>query len=285
MELPDLGKNCSVCNRNDYLPFKCSYCDKIVCIDHKTNHGAECPLNSPKFQADNHQVPLDFQSLKKACDFCHKITLKLELVECPQCGGSHCLYHRHQVQHGCKQLQESQANSKLEAELKANIKHEALEKLRLSTKSSPIQHETSLPTFVDPKKRDLARRIRLMKIKQSAKGPPNVLQEDKIYFEIRFLNEPKSTLSNEVKNNTSIRIFATPKHTLGRMIDWSADELGLKNNNHIVDADQLVFKKKSDNGSEGLIKLDTQKCFGDYLDNKLLQDGDEIILTYEVESK
>lgn len=278
MELPHLGQQCEVCRRNDYLPFKCTHCDKIVCVDHRNDHGLECSLNKAHYEVT--PDVLDSASIKQACDYCRKITLKLELVECQHCKEQHCLYHRHQVQHDCKQLEKDQIIIKKEIEDRSERQREALNKLKEITKLRPYA-PTNPPKSIqpiDPKKQELARRVRVMKIKQFARGPPNILQEDKIYFEVRFAHEPQSPLSDPAKHNTSVKIFTTLKHTLGRMIDWSSDELRLINKNHLQETSQLIFQKRTDSGD--LITLDSQKCFSFYLNNTQLLNGDEIIITY-----
>lgn len=281
MELPHIGQHCEICKRNDYLPFKCTHCDKIVCVDHKTDHGPECLLDKSHFEATAETLDsANTRGIKQACDYCRKITLKLELVECPHCKYHHCLYHRHQIQHDCRQLEKDQDAVKKEIEERSERQREALNRLKEITKpktgtsNNPPKNAQS----TDPKKQELARKVRLMRIKQFARGPPNILQEDKIYFEVKFIHEPQSPLSDPSKHNNSVKTFTTLKHTLGRMIDWSADELHLINKNHLHETSQLIFQKQTE--SEGLITLDSQKCFSFYLNNAQLLNGDEIRITY-----
>lgn len=281
MELPHIGLVCVICRRNDYLPFKCSHCDKTVCIDHKSNHGSDCPLNKTNFEYDLHGVEQN-SGLKQSCDYCRKITLKLELVECAYCKKLHCLYHRHQVQHDCRQLEDSKETYKKIVEERSERQKNALERLKESCKSttaSSLTHKPCPP--LDPKKQELAKRIRIMKIKQFARGPPNILTEDRYYFQIKFNHQPNSPISDITKDGKVIKIYTTLKHTIGRMIDWSADELNIKNKNHIQEANQLVFTKQF-NDNESLV-LDSQKTFAFYLDEGKLENGDEINLTYNVE--
>lgn len=277
MELPHIGQNCIVCNRNDYLPFKCK-CDKIICIDHRSNHG--CPLNRTNTSSDETKGYFA-ESLKKSCDFCRLITLKVELVECQECRGNHCLYHRHQEQHNCPKLTERKEVNKIEAEERSIRQKNALDKLKDSIKANQIKQSFYIkPVITDnPKKIELAKQIRLMRIKQSARGPPNILQDDKIYFEIKFMHESQSPISDAKKHDKIIKIFTSNKHTIGRMIDWSSDELGVANKNHIMGASQLVFKKQDKSGE--LLRLDSQFTFLHYLSNGILENGDEIVLTYE----
>lgn len=286
MELPHLGKNCSICNRNDYLPFKCSHCDKIVCIDHKFDHGPQCPLQQTPSSTtlniiEDNKVPSDLQG---ACGFCHKITLRLELTQCECCNINHCLHHRHQVQHDCPKLRELELIRKKDCDEVKKKQSDALDKLKTKLKHHELSSTTSVnkTTFssqivIDPKKLALNRRVRIMKIKQFAKGPPNINIEDRIYLEVRFIHEQKAALSNPSKDNYITKIFTSPKHTLGRLIDWSAQEINLTNKNHTLNCDQLEFQLPT---TDGNVKLDSQAKFSRYIDTGELASGDEIILTY-----
>lgn len=277
MELPHIGQTCFICRRNDYLPFECNHCHKIVCIDHRNNHGNDCPLNATHFDSEAQSTSSNINDLKKKCDYCHKITLKLELTSCDGCHSEFCLYHRHQAQHDCSQLVEGQATKKREKDEKYLRQKMALDRLKEKvqpTHNSPVKPQTSLR----PKNQALARRVRLMTIKQFAKGPPNILVEDRIYFEVKFLHNEDCKLSDKSKDGSSIRIFTSPKHTIGRMIDWAAEELKVVNKNHIIGASQLVFQVRDDSGS--ITSIDSQKPFSEFLDSSQIVNGDEIILAY-----
>lgn len=280
MELPHVGQNCMICNRNDYLPFKCSHCDKIVCIDHKTNHGTDCSLQATTFDGapqDGHKV----ESIKQKCDFCKKITLKLELTECQLCESFNCLYHRHQFQHSCPKLVELSLQRKIDEDRKQERQKEALNKLnKIVRPTIPSTEGNPIPKPTDPKKRALANRVRVMKLRQSAKGPPNILDQDKIFFEVKFVHKPEVEISNSQKDGQISRIFTTVKHTIGRMVDWSAEELGLVNKNHIAGAHQLAFEKILESGE--ILIIDSQSTFQSYLDDKKLENGDELIISYSL---
>jgi hypothetical protein len=283
MELPHIGATCVVCNRNDYLPFKCQHCTKIVCIDHKEDHGADCPLSRTSFDA---KIDLKSpESIRQACDFCKKITLQLELSKCPHCHGKHCLYHRHQVQHTCAKLAEETETRKLEEAAKIQKQQEALSKLKAKQTVNPAREapklDHSVQTRLDPKKLALARRVNVMRIKQSARGPPNVLDQDKLFFEVEFIHNPESKLSNESKHGKKLNIYATKTHTVGRLVDFSSHELDITNKNQLHDSDQLVFQLKE---HSNCTVLDSQATFQHYLDSGLLDSGDKLLMTHHKSS-
>ena len=244
-------------------------------------------MNKSHFELDK-SAPTG-ESLRQACDFCRKITLKLELTKCDHCPGNHCLYHRHQVQHSCPKLADDARTRELEEEARRARRTEALDRLRetqrdLASKSqTPLtaQSQAQHAPLVDTKKQALARRVRIMKIRQSARGPPNILDSDKIYFEVKFVHEPKSSLSFESRHGKIVNIYTTSKHTVGRMIDWSADQLDVTNKNHIEGNDQLIFRKQAMDG-QSHVDLDSQVAFEKYIDSAVLQSGDELHLTYLV---
>lgn len=268
-----------ICNRNDYLPFKCSYCDMIVCVDHRMNHGNHCSLNELSF--DKPDSIASYESLKSACDYCKRKTLTLELVQCHDCSSKHCLYHRHQAQHECKVFNDIQKASKAEDEARIAKQKEALAHLKSNlAPSNSASSNLALKTIpLDPKKAQLARRLRVMRIKQSARGPPNVMEVDKVFFEVRFKNNLKSSIPN-TNSEKVLKVFTTKAHRVGRMVDWCADEFGVINKNHLDGEDQLILKKELDFGKQ--LALDSQKDFSYYLQDKQLENGDDLILTYAV---
>lgn len=278
MELPDIGQVCVICRRNDYLPFKCSHCEKIVCIDHRADHGPDCPLEKSTFLADLNNPAT---SLRAACDFCRKITLELELSKCDKCNSRHCLHHRHYVQHNCTKHEDDISRAKREAEDKVKRQQEAVNLVKDTYKPKPSHPVTVKPALpLDPKKRELAKRLRIMRLKQFAKGPPNILDADRIYFEVKFAHEPKSSISSESKHGRSVKIYTRKDYTVGRMVDWCAAELDVPNKNNLVGADELVFQKPSETGDDNLLTLSNNSSFDENIQAKSVDNGDELTLTY-----
>ncbi|OTF74448.1 hypothetical protein BLA29_003679 [Euroglyphus maynei] len=133
MEFPDLGKHCALkeCNRLDFLPIKCSSCEKIYCSEHYMFQAHHCESNRivdhqvPICPMCNRPVPLKFgesldvkvgEHIDRNCDGQLNTKRKVyknrcsvdgcrqkELIklECDQCGLNHCLRHRHPADHDC----------------------------------------------------------------------------------------------------------------------------------------------------------------------------------------
>jgi len=130
MEL-DIGKHCEVveCKQIDFLPFVCSGCKKITCLEHRTYDSHKCPnANHKDKQIDT--CPLCEQpiSIKKGEDInliverhilagCKSDTKERqknsrcssrgcknhELIpfKCKQCNKNFCVSHRNQLDHRC----------------------------------------------------------------------------------------------------------------------------------------------------------------------------------------
>jgi len=151
--------------------------------------------------------------------------------------------------------------------------------LKCDKKIECVSSQTEKPETVDPKKQALARRVAVMKLKGTARGPPNILDQDKLYFLARFVHQSTSAISNEKKNDSKVAFFCIPKHTVGRMIDWVATELDIANKNHIDGCDELVFQH-----ADSRLELDNRSSFQKYLDNGSLASGDQLLITYKCPS-
>lgn len=134
MELPDLGKHCTVssCNKLDFLPIKCDACSQIFCEEHyqyavhdcsnaykKNNQVPVCPLcnipipvkrgNAPDIAVGAH-IDNDCQSDPAKNNrkvFTNKCSLKgckakeVIPIVCSECTYNYCLKHRHPTDHSC----------------------------------------------------------------------------------------------------------------------------------------------------------------------------------------
>ncbi|PWA02524.1 hypothetical protein BB558_001373 [Smittium angustum] len=138
MELPHVGEHCSNkdCNRLDFLPYKCEYCNKKFCENHwKANdHSCEnqhkildfriptCPIcnlpvpinrgEDPNYKVENHirmgcsKIP--GKSGKNPgqkgaqCGFDGCKPKGMVFTVCSSCGNKYCLKHRHEADHNCK---------------------------------------------------------------------------------------------------------------------------------------------------------------------------------------
>ncbi|XP_067053825.1 AN1-type zinc finger protein 2B-like isoform X1 [Acropora muricata] len=135
-DLLSLGTHCSLaeCKRLDFLPFHCSHCSQVFCLDHRTPashkcsqlgsndvHVPVCPIcnhiiKKSKNEDINSQVERHILSGCKSLVVAkpkksNKCSLKtcrqhgLMPFVCPECNKNHCVRHRHAEDHFCSALQ------------------------------------------------------------------------------------------------------------------------------------------------------------------------------------
>ena len=98
MEFCDLGKHCSFCQRQDFLPLQCHHCNLYVCKDHKSPEKHECQKISPTIKA---------KSIKTKNVKCKKCRRRVKYkISCSLCGNIYCETHRLLEYHNCKKIKE-----------------------------------------------------------------------------------------------------------------------------------------------------------------------------------
>jgi predicted nucleic acid binding AN1-type Zn finger protein len=126
MEFYDLGKNCSVCNKRDFLPFQCDLCGKTLCLDHRDYVSHDCPKYTS--QKPTIQCPLCQQNIlvgqdanlaverhiqrgcpkeiktKKVCSL--KGCDEFAMIDCKDCRSTFCLKHRADIDHNCPKMKQ-----------------------------------------------------------------------------------------------------------------------------------------------------------------------------------
>ena len=93
MEFPDLGKHCAKCKFLDFLPFKCSTCNKYYCLDHRTKSSHGCPEDKQNIVKKPVKINSKPCSVKKC-----KNKMIIPCV-CPECNKDFCIAHRHHTTH------------------------------------------------------------------------------------------------------------------------------------------------------------------------------------------
>lgn len=273
MELPHIGATCEICNRTDFLPFRCAFCNKMVCTEHKNNHGSDCPIElTSNADVDDSKKPASKLIPRSLCQFCKQSTPELALVECLVCHGEYCLAHRHQ--HNCSSTKEQQdiaRLNRLEQDEKVKRNEEILNKLRMDGNTG-VKAQAYKNTS---KNQQLAKRIRIMKIKQSAKGPTNIPMTDRLHFHVDYEPIPTPSTDDRKLIVKQLNVFTSTNMSVGKLIDYIAAQLGLTNSNNIAQADQLVLRH-----TRSCTVLDSQKKFADLISDEMLEDGDDLIITY-----
>lgn len=168
MEFDYIGKHCSLstCNQKDFLPFKCDYCHRDFCLDHRSYacHGCDgalskdvtstdCPMCGKSIRFTKAQDPnvvweehylhgCTQQTQQKVSKKCAKSDCRVALgpsnsFTCSKCRQTVCISHRFSDDHNCaaalRQIRADAIQSKLGNQ----------QKLPTSTKSSKSSSSTS----------------------------------------------------------------------------------------------------------------------------------------------
>lgn len=146
------------------------------------------------------------------------------------------------------------------------------------------------------KKNDaLAQRVAAMKLKSTATGQASIPEEERLHFFISFVpNEPLSFDQME-KAFKDKPIFLCREWTIGRCVDWIANNFSLVNRNNEAKAAKLVFLKllpQEDSATESAVHCCTKSsstdqlhlCFSHELKElettKILANTDKLLVTY-----
>ncbi|XP_062841553.1 AN1-type zinc finger protein 1 isoform X2 [Trichomycterus rosablanca] len=212
----DMGKHCEIesCHQKDFLPFVCDSCSGVFCLEHRSRDAHSCPEVSVKREVSGAGVsttyPCTFQDCKGK---------ELLPVICQHCQKHFCLAHRHQDDHKCEKLETPKPRMVATQELVQKIvdsKKNALpSKGRKGAKNSAT-----------------AAKVALMKLKLHAAGDKGLPQTERTYLQV-FL--PKEA------NVSSQPMFFSSKWSVGKVVDFAAAQVSLKNNNNVLTAKKLCL--------------------------------------------
>lgn len=242
-EFPDLGDQCFLCHTLDFLPVVCDYCKKTFCKLHltATSHGCEGYV-----EKDNVLKECPEKHLHERCSFCNEqVKNPLELVVCAKCNVAHCLRHRHPESHECSGL-------KVE-----NHRSPAIQIVL------PVERPSMKVTGTKGAKNDaLAKKVQLMKLKQSAVGLPSIPQSERLYFSL------------SLENKETPAVYLSSQWSTGKCVDFVADKFGIKNNNNKPDLPKLVLITETDERLPFEVKLK------DLISQQLIETGQRLFLKY-----
>lgn len=233
-ELPHLGVNCSIddCNLLDFLPFTCLFCSSVFCINHRSPSSHKCP-NEPDTKLDS--LPEPAESLLHSCSFGTCPKGEVFPVLCPKCAKNFCLQHRHPPDHACEGLLRETALEESRAYQKQKEIESAIQDV------SKKQLPTSNPTPSKPqgrKSNETAMKVKLMKMKLKAVGPPGIPDSEKLFFTV---NLPKRHTKK-----AEIVVYLNKVWSVGKAIDWLTSMEQITNKNNIPSAEQIRLFWQSD---------------------------------------
>ena len=99
MDFDNLGAICHHCKRQDYLPIRCSLCNKMFCKDHSSfdNHNCKKFKDTNKIKNKKTRSSIYIES----CNLPNCKKKELIKFECRDCGLNFCINHRFYNDHNC----------------------------------------------------------------------------------------------------------------------------------------------------------------------------------------
>lgn len=249
-----IGQHCSLqnCNILDFLPITCQYCKNIFCKEHflPEKHFCvevqKCEIELPKINS--------VQRYECSVEGCAKA--ELAPVLCPMCQVMVCLGHRFQSDHGCIELK---APTRAMAETKAMVDQILNTQNSLQVKKKPLRSVKAQKT---------AAKVQLMKLKMKSVGDKGLPQQERVYF---LVTPPK------LYNKQSSGVWISEKWVIGRVIDFIADTLGVKNENNVSGKKKLKIFRSSDGKS---VCEDMSVQLSKLLSDEEIFNGDSVIFEY-----
>ena len=105
MEFDHIGKRCSICKKQDYLPFDCHCCDKIYCKEHYKEHRKTITFTKK----------ITTSKKNKQIVYCQKCFNRIELgffYSCSKCKKFMCIKCRLPEDHDCECLKKNKKKQK-----------------------------------------------------------------------------------------------------------------------------------------------------------------------------
>lgn len=244
-EFPELGEQCFHCQTLDFLPVVCDFCKETFCKHHLPTIVHDCKSYT---EADNIlTLECPEKNVYERCNFCRQqVKNRHEMVNCDKCNQLHCLHHRLAESHDCSVLKkENPPKTPFEVVL-------------------PVTRPSAKVTGIKGAKNDaLAKKVRLMKLKQSAVGLSSIPQSERIYFTLHISS-----------NTSSHGIFLSSQWSIGKCVDFVADKFGVKNNNNKNNMPKLMLS----NEDEQLLPFEAK--INELITQNLVENGQKLTLKY-----
>ena len=248
-QVQDLGTHCSFgqCGRLDFLPIKCDLCSLPFCREHSSYSGHQCANFVEKVVSPDEDKAPKAPLNPYKCSFENCTNREMLEVVCEFCRLNFCMKHRLQCDHKCaKKLEEDR------------MKEEALANRRVA----PKEFKFEMKQNVSDKNAALAAKVLLMKLKQSAQGPPGLTDDLKYFCYVEYLNEVIDTKAPNV-GVTKKPFFFSTKWPVGRCIEFVLDKLGASKSS----STKLRLFVEED------VYIDSSKLLGDFIKESSLPQG------------
>lgn len=199
----NIGMHCSIkdCNKLDFLPFECEGCSQVFCLEHKSRTVHDC--SNTNFESKTVVV----NKQKHTCSYQDCEANQLIPIVCSLCQKLYCLEHRLPEDHLCI------ANP---AASKPQAFHDGAQKIVLKQ------------NFRSSKSEKTAAKLILMKLKMKAVGPKNIIDNKRIYLSV-----------TNAMDNSQHAFFVSSQWTVGKTVDYLANQLQVTNDNHCAGNEKL----------------------------------------------
>lgn len=94
MEFSNVGKQCYLCNTQDFLPIQCPICNMWYCSAHSFYQAHGCKIKQKDYIKKKEKLV--------KCAVCRKKMKEYRLIKCKECNKKLCLDHRYKGLHVCK---------------------------------------------------------------------------------------------------------------------------------------------------------------------------------------
>lgn len=191
--------------------------------DHLSTEIHQCP---DFISSDRIIIETPEKQVHEKCNFCSQVVKnRLEMIKCDHCQSNFCLSHRHPEGHKCLSITTETKKTPSAFQLITSATSSS------SSSSTTIKSSSLTPKGPKGAKNDsLAKKVALMKLKQSAIGLQSIPQTERLYFNLNLGNQTPCK-----------PIYLSSFWSIGKSIDFIAEKLNLTNNNNKPDQPKLII--------------------------------------------
>ncbi|RNA33684.1 AN1-type zinc finger 1 [Brachionus plicatilis] len=199
-DVSTIGKHCSFesCNRLDFLPVKCELCHFNYCKEHYSFESHQCAKYEEKNKQNLTKVAGSSRIKFYDCTFEECKQKEMVQVICEFCDKRLCMKHRLQIDHKCPKLDSNLVD--------------------LRPKEAKKEFKFEMKQNVSEKNASLAAKLTLMKLKQTAVGPPGLPELSK-YF---------CFIIQDGEQSSKKPFFFSIKWPVGKCIDFLIEKLKIQ---------------------------------------------------------
>lgn len=214
----------------------------LIIFFYSKQHSSTQNHNCSQFDLNDRKIVTNSKSSDHLkCNYCKSTNFRLEMTTCELCLSINCLQHRHPEAHDCLKL-----------------KREAEQLTRSIMKAYPA------PKGIKGAKNEaLAKKVNLMKLKQTAIGLSSLPYEERYYMEVEFVN------TGVIK-----KVFVSHYWTVGKCIDFLADKFRIINENNKPNCSKLILSLDTDH------HFPFNVTFKELLDQNKISNGDKFLFRY-----